>query len=64
MGRSLLKKLLLLCVFFFMMPLRVHAKPLDEIQDEKIYIETREDGPWISDIISNGKCWTVPVRDL
>ena len=48
MGRSLLKKLLLLCVFFFMMPLRVHAKPLDEIQDEKIYIETREDG---SDII-------------
>lgn len=44
MGKSLLKKLLLLCAFFFIMPLRVDAKPLDEIQDEKIYIETREDG--------------------
>ena len=39
MGKSLLKKLLLLCAFFFIMPLRVDAKPLDEIQDEKIYIE-------------------------
>lgn len=44
MGKSLLKKLLLLCVCFFMLPLRVNAKPLDEIQDEKIYIETRADG--------------------
>ena len=44
MGKSLFKKLLLFCIFFFMMPLKVNAKPLDEIQDEKIYIETREDG--------------------
>lgn len=51
MGRSLLKKLLLLCVFFFMMPLRVHAKPLDEIQDEKYILRLGRMVPWISGII-------------
>lgn len=44
MHKSLLKKLLFFCVLFFLVPLQIHAEPLDEIQEERIYIETRADG--------------------
>ena len=65
MGKSLLKKLLLfLCAFFFIMPLRVDAKPLDEIRNKRYYLRPGRTVLWIFGMILSGGCWTVAARDL